>query len=242
MRVFLYRMAALALVFVSATVRAGDAIPDNPHAHALQALVGTTIWYAPHPGCLDKVAKKHSKTGPPERFLPEQPTSLVIKDVKFDRIYLYQFEMSSGPEYVGATDANQVLDAINLPPFDASTFYSRCYFPADPAVVESELRQRDPIAFKVYSGYSPEGRQAKIKQMLDSDKSDFEAGKRLMAEMRKPAARLGMSREQVINKTNWGKPLSVNSTTMTDKKTEQWVYGEGSYLYFTNGVLTAIQN
>ena len=52
---------------------------------------------------------------------------------------------------------------------------------------------------------------------------------------------IGMSAEQVL-KSNWGKPKLVNKTTTTGGKTEQWVYGGNNYLYFSNGVLTAIQN
>jgi hypothetical protein len=51
-----------------------------------------------------------------------------------------------------------------------------------------------------------------------------------------------MSREEVIEGTSWGKPKSVNRTTTGYGVREQWVYGDGNYLYFENGKLTAIQN
>ncbi len=57
-----------------------------------------------------------------------------------------------------------------------------------------------------------------------------------------PDVRIGMSQQTVLNKTNWGRPDSINRTTTANGTREQWVYARGNYLYFTNGILTAIQN
>ena len=43
-------------------------------------------------------------------------------------------------------------------------------------------------------------------------------------------------------KDAWGEPVTINKTTTSYGTTEQWVYYGDSYLYFTNGKLTAIQN
>jgi hypothetical protein len=51
---------------------------------------------------------------------------------------------------------------------------------------------------------------------------------------------VGMSVDQA--KMSWGEPKEINNTTTGKKRHEQWVYSSGSYLYFENGVLTAIQN
>lgn len=51
---------------------------------------------------------------------------------------------------------------------------------------------------------------------------------------------VGMTAEQA--RASWGSPEDVNRTTRSSGVHEQWVYGSGSYLYFDNGVLTAIQN
>lgn len=56
-----------------------------------------------------------------------------------------------------------------------------------------------------------------------------------------PKVRIGMSPSQVAENSNWGRPKSINSTITARGQTEQWVYGNGRYLYFTNGKLTAIQ-
>lgn len=57
-----------------------------------------------------------------------------------------------------------------------------------------------------------------------------------------PSPRIGMTREQVINQTRWGKPYDVNRTTTARGTREQWVYGDRRYLYFDNGILTTIQD
>jgi len=40
----------------------------------------------------------------------------------------------------------------------------------------------------------------------------------------------------------WGQPQKVNTTTNSYSTSEQWVYGNGNYLYFKNEILTSIQN
>ena len=52
--------------------------------------------------------------------------------------------------------------------------------------------------------------------------------------------RIGMSKEACI--LSWGEPEDINKTSGSWGVHEQWVYGSHSYLYFTNGRLTSIQN
>jgi TonB family protein len=51
---------------------------------------------------------------------------------------------------------------------------------------------------------------------------------------------LGMTKEQVT--MSWGTPKSVAQTVTTAGKSEQWVYGNGAYVYFTGGLVSGIQN
>jgi hypothetical protein len=51
---------------------------------------------------------------------------------------------------------------------------------------------------------------------------------------------IGMTAEQA--RMSRGKPTSVNRTIVGGHVHEQWVYGEGSYLYFENGKLSAVQD
>lgn len=50
---------------------------------------------------------------------------------------------------------------------------------------------------------------------------------------------LGMNKEQVV--TAWGKPKQVNKTLTEKLDREQWVYGQGQYLYFYDGKLKSMQ-
>lgn len=240
MRVFRLEIA-LSVLLVGFRAFSQEAIPDNSHSRELQALVGQTIWYAPYLGCLDKVSKEPTNKGPTERFIPEKPMPLVIKELKFSHIYGYRFEMLSGATYVGGIAANDVLGALKFPPSDASKFFRECYFAADPALLEAGLRNNDRIGFSVYTGYSPDGRQDEIKRMLDLDKWNFETARKFASQAKKPGVKVGMTRDQVRKSSSWGEPLSINTTIMAGHKSEQWVYGDNQYLYFTNGRLTAIQ-
>lgn len=51
--------------------------------------------------------------------------------------------------------------------------------------------------------------------------------------------KIGMTMEQA--RMAWGHPEKINATTRASGRFEQWVYGIGHYVYFTNGTVTAIQ-
>lgn len=59
-------------------------------------------------------------------------------------------------------------------------------------------------------------------------------------QLRRQGVTIGMTADDVL-KSSWGRPQSVNKTTTSRGTREQWVY-RGGYLYFENGVLTAIQH
>lgn len=52
---------------------------------------------------------------------------------------------------------------------------------------------------------------------------------------------IGMTQADVLA-SSWGKPKYINRTTTPLRSREQWVYGNGNYLYFEDGTLTSIQN
>lgn len=58
--------------------------------------------------------------------------------------------------------------------------------------------------------------------------------------IKKRSAVIGMSTCGGL--ASWGRPESVNRSTYSSGTKEQWVYGGGNYLYFTNGKLDSIQN
>jgi hypothetical protein len=51
---------------------------------------------------------------------------------------------------------------------------------------------------------------------------------------------IGMSADQA--RLSWGEPNDINRTIIHGERSEQWVYGEHTYLYVKNGVVTAVQN
>ncbi|MFC1718943.1 hypothetical protein ACFL6S_35155 [Candidatus Poribacteria bacterium] len=59
-------------------------------------------------------------------------------------------------------------------------------------------------------------------------------------ERREAEIDLGMTKDQAT--TLWGSPQKVNRTKTTAGTHEQWVYNRNRYLYFDNGILTAIQD
>ncbi|OJV45172.1 MAG: hypothetical protein BGO29_06155, partial [Bacteroidales bacterium 36-12] len=52
--------------------------------------------------------------------------------------------------------------------------------------------------------------------------------------------RIGFTKQMCIE--SWGEPEEINKTSGSYGAHEQWVYGNGNYLYFENGILKTIQN
>lgn len=57
----------------------------------------------------------------------------------------------------------------------------------------------------------------------------------------KGKVRIGMTKSEVIY-CGWGKPERVSRTITASSSNEQWIYGDGNYLYFENDLLVTIQN
>lgn len=55
----------------------------------------------------------------------------------------------------------------------------------------------------------------------------------------KESVKVGFTKEMVT--VSWGKPEDINKTIHDGFITEQWVYGSRNYVYFNNGIVTAIQ-
>ncbi|WP_062231516.1 hypothetical protein [Fictibacillus sp. FJAT-27399] len=72
------------------------------------------------------------------------------------------------------------------------------------------------------------------------ESQEKEAEEKAKEEAAKPLPTIGMTKKEVLN-SKWGQPTDVNKTTTANSVTEQWVYPGYKYLYFEDGVLTAIQ-
>ena len=99
---------------------------------------------------------------------------------------------------------------------------------------------RDDFVYKTFK--ETEDREASAKASAEARRAAAAEAQRAAAiKAAKPSPRIGMSHTMVIDGTNWGGPYRTNRTTTAAGVTEQWIYGERRYLYFTNGKLTAIQ-
>lgn len=56
----------------------------------------------------------------------------------------------------------------------------------------------------------------------------------------KPEPSIGMTASEVRS-SSWGSPNDINKTTTAYGVNEQWVYGGGRYIYFEDGIVSAIQ-
>lgn len=58
--------------------------------------------------------------------------------------------------------------------------------------------------------------------------------------LRNVEPQIGMTKDDVLL-TKWGKPEDINRTTTRYSVSEQWVYSGYRYIYFEDGIVTAIQ-
>jgi hypothetical protein len=100
-----------------------------------------------------------------------------------------------------------------------------------------------------FSDLSPAEHALKLQQIQKNEedriannrKQTQKAEEERIAKNRKGGVRIGMTAKHVREKTDWGEPKSINATITSSGRREQWVYGDGDYLYFRNGILDAIQ-
>ena len=71
-------------------------------------------------------------------------------------------------------------------------------------------------------------------------KKDEEEKKQKEQEYLENEPRIGMTADEV-KKSNWGNPQDINKTTYAWGVTEQWCYPNYRYIYFEDGIVTAIQ-
>lgn len=104
----------------------------------------------------------------------------------------------------------------------------------------------------LYIDRYPEGDRALIKNIayfanLDRWRKEEEQRQALRpaackrARIRPDSVRLGMT-AAIVRLCGWGEPNSINRTITSWGVSEQWVYGDGRYLYFRNGRLDTIQD
>ena len=110
----------------------------------------------------------------------------------------------------------------------------------DERILAVTKRMADEEPAWVASRAEEKKRQAEVDRLYAAEEKKRQAEVDRLAKL--PGVQIGMTANQVINQTSWGRPSSVNRTTTSAGTREQWVYGSRNYLYFTNSILTAIQN
>lgn len=108
----------------------------------------------------------------------------------------------------------------------------------DTLSVCGELLSRQPVLDELHTKASVAARrriEEKERQAAVAERSAARALKK------KSGVSTGMSKRDVLD-SSWGKPQRVNRTTNAGGVFEQWVYPSGNYLYFSDEVLTSIQN
>lgn len=85
-------------------------------------------------------------------------------------------------------------------------------------------------------------RNAQISKERNKEKDDYlkeKYGEQIYNLIKSKTVKIGMSKEACVEAI--GKPHKVNKTINSYNTLEQWVYGNGKYLYFNNGILETIQ-
>lgn len=132
-------------------------------------------------------------------------------------------------EREGRRIADQLLKMI-CKPAEAEKF-DEC---VDRAISNHPERFRD--AARVVAAADNEARW----EALEQQRIDRAVAVCRKAGIKSGTVRIGMTMRQVRD-CGWGRPDDVNRTSTARYVHEQWVY-PSSYLYFENGILTAIQN
>jgi len=102
-------------------------------------------------------------------------------------------------------------------------------------VIENLLGEKTTISHESVFGKWRSGR-AYTASEADNYKKKF--GQENFDRILQGKVKIGMTKEMC--KLSWGEPEKINETITAGKKTEQWVYSD-NYLYFDNGILTAMQ-
>lgn len=140
------------------------AVPSAPAE--FRTLIGKSVWYAPHSGCLDRLWLG-SPPGRLARVFPEQSLRLRIDGVMRERgQWAFRFDSDAGE---GITPGLRVIEDVR---FEAlpSTFYQTCFFLEPPDHVAGYLQARAPLAFQRYAGPDATQRRSEIERIEAADR------------------------------------------------------------------------
>lgn len=236
-------IAIIGIVFASTAIGAGfedqgyKAIMEK-HNVKLTTLVGKTFWiYFDRPDCRYRAPRlmPQPSTRSASYYSASEPVKITVKAIiepSTEVSKFYQVAINDNETAFEHADTSSLLDV----PSDVTdrAVQKNCILPISPEEAKVRIETLEAKAAELVE---------KQKAALATRRAAEDA--RIAEEevrRKKPGVKIGMSKKQVIEKTSWGEPERINRTTTTHGEREQWVYDGGSYLYFTNGKLTAVQN
>lgn len=242
---------------------------EQKKAEAMEYL-GKRFHYAPNPSASDRIRfyekippSSHSQD-PNFLFTPLNATTFIVRGVVMpppvffalgDDEYILEIEFPDGKiGYVNVVGCCGIKQNLFRGQVDGGKEYVQFEGTSpsiDEIVAREKVRQekqaqdekarQEKQALEEQRAKERAQREARIAQ----EKAERERARKIEERKRRAvmlAPRIGMTWQQVVNQTSWGKPYDINRTTTASGTREQWVYGDRRYLYFDNGVLTAIQD
>jgi hypothetical protein len=98
--------------------------------------------------------------------------------------------------------------------------------------------RRDARGRTLYEATTPDG--VTKGWITESEKKSLLSDDRVQTMSCTQDLQIGMSEQEVLASC-WGKPRSRRRTGVEGLMRDQWIYGDGRYLYFDNGLLFAIE-
>lgn len=192
-----------------------------------------------------KLAKAEDYVGL-EKFIEENATSISEKNLNAARSYI-SFTKSDEPISLRAA---KLMDSVDYGYFGLLEYEieQAIYSPQEEGSLiydtykESMGRSSyDNLDWQYNTAKGAYEEAKRYKDLVLKEEIEKEVKKDLIEEARGQNPHLGMSIEEV-EASLWGKPIKINRTVTQYSNREQWVYGNGQYLYFTDGVLTSFQD
>ncbi|MDP1990505.1 MAG: cell envelope integrity protein TolA [Syntrophales bacterium] len=224
--------------------------------------VGKRFWYVPNPSADNRI--RFYETIPPSSysedpnllFTPLSTTSFVVTGVVMAPPLVYPvgedeylLEISfpdSKVGYVNVVGWSGLSSNLYKGHRERKREYVSIESPEEIAAKENSEREKAALKERALREKERALREEEAKErakLQAEQKRKEEARKKAIAvQEAKPEPRIGMTKNQVIHESRWGTPHDVNRTKTVNGTREQWVYGIRRYLYFDNGVLTAIQD
>ena len=232
--------------------------------------VGKTYVYVPDPNAktrvlfYEKLPPSSYSQDPEFLFTPLTTTTFVVTGVAMPPPvvyaigmdeYLLRIRLPDGKEgYVNVVGPQGLKSHMTKGTGETLGEYVKEYVSSESpeVIIARENAAKEKAARELRLAREKADREQRAAEMKGAQERERTAAQRkreeqarkdaVAAQRAKPSPRIGMTQSQVINGTSWGGPNDINRTITAGGTREQWVYGNKRYLYFDNGILTAIQD